>query len=828
MSDGTQTGTFVLEQFTGTASGPPINNITSFGNGGVYSVITDDGKLQLHKTDGTYDGTSTVYNFGDYKNYSVSYFKTIDSLIYFELNNNTTKNNEIWRTDGTTAGTYQVKDLGKDYGFASDFMSFKNDIYFITISSTYGDYIWKSDGTTAGTAPLQQISKTFQSDNFFPSYASVENSMILANNVLYFTANDGTHGKELWKTDGTAAGTVMTFDFNPGSAGSNPNGLTVLNNEVYFSVNTAVFPVGNELYKYNGSQFSQPIDIFAGANSGNPSNLTIQNNTLLFTAANQMGSEFWISDGTAANTVEIADIVTGPVSSVPSLITVQGNAAYFTAFSDVNGDGIANEPCVFKYSAPDKIWTGSVSNDSQDGTNWFPSGVPSFGNNVLLPVNPANSFSNPSLFCNDFINNGSTVNVGNGLVFIEGNFFNAGTINNPTVNGFSNGVFGIVASVGSNVTHLAGNTGKYIGQLTLSGGSNMQLTTNAYFPTLRVEGADSVYLGDYSFTVDNYNINKPTIITNGAGKLFMPVGSSPVTFNFTNPVTITNNGAPDYFGVSVKDGVLKNGFDGDTVKTQAVNKTWDISKQTAGAANANITLQWNAADELPGFDRSHVYLNHFTNGKWDAGNIASLSGSGPFTVTRNNITSFSPFSISSSTSALPVTLVGFEGEKINKTVSLSWQTSSEQNTSYFSIERSADGIKFESIGKVNAAGNSSERKDYSFTDNEPLTGNNFYRLKTMDKDEKYFFSKIICVANNSNSSFKVYPNPAQDILYLQLPQTTENTTISIYDANGRKVKEFALLQGANTSINISSFSKGVYNLILKSKTKTYQQKFIKE
>ena len=160
--------------------------------------MTSDGKLQLHKTDGTYAGTSLVYDFGDINTYSnVNYFKTINGIMYFELYNNAIQHTEIWRTDGTQIGTFQVKDLGQDYGFASDFMSFGGNIYFITISSTYGDYIWKSDGTNGGTAPLKQISTTFNSDNLYPSYAATSTK-------LYFAANNSVNGKELWQTDGTA------------------------------------------------------------------------------------------------------------------------------------------------------------------------------------------------------------------------------------------------------------------------------------------------------------------------------------------------------------------------------------------------------------------------------------------------------------------------------------------------------------------------------------------------------------------------------------------------------------------------------------------------
>jgi len=639
VSDGTQPGTFVLEQVIGSgSSAAPFANITTLGTNDIYSVITNDNKLQLHKTDGTYAGTSMVYDFGLYTDFSVSYFKAIGNILYFELNNNTTTHNEIWRTDGTTVGTYQVKDLGQNYGFASDFMAFNNNIYFITVSSTYGDYLWKSDGTNSGTARLKQISTTFNADNLFPSYAATSTS-------LFFAANNSINGKELWKTDGTPGGTGMVLDQYVGSVGSNPHNLTVLNDKLYYTDNSSYAGIGDELNQYDGSLFIAK-DIFPGTTGSNISNITVQNNTILFsgTSSTATGNELWVADG-LSNVVEIANINPEPnLSSNPSLITVSGNSVYFAASFDANGDGI-DDPCIYKYTTPQKIWTGNINSDGSNIDNWFPSGAPAQTDNILFPVNPLNGLSNPFLFCNDFINNGTTVNVGTGLCLFTGNFYNSGTINN--VGGA--GVFGMTGNTTS--YHTFGSPGIFNGQFTISSNVNMHLTANSKITALRVEGGDSIYLGDYNFIVDGYPLYLPKIFLNGSGSIFMPVGTSPVTFPLSNPVTVTNNGVYDYFGVHVKDGVFSNGTFGDSITTQAVNKTWYITELTPGGSNANITLQWNASDELPGFDRNHVYLNHYISGAWDPGTPGAASGSGPFTFSRNGFTSFSPFSISSSTSA---------------------------------------------------------------------------------------------------------------------------------------------------------------------------------
>ena len=823
VSNGTQAGTFVLEQFFGSSStGTTVSNITTFGNNVVYSVITNDNKLQLHKTDGTYAGTGIVYDFGLYTDYSVGYFKTIGNFVYFELNNNTTTHNEIWRTDGTAAGTVQIKDLGQGYGFASDFMSFANNIYFITISSTFGDYIWKSDGTNVGTAPLKQISTTFNSDNLFPSYAAVENSLILSKNLLYFAANDGSRGKELWKTDGTVAGTGMTFDFYTGATGSNPNWLTVLNNQLYFTANSSFFPQGTALYYYNGSQFSQPI-----STASNPSNLTVQNNTILFSAAQNTsdGNELWITDGGTANTFEIANI--NPVanaSSNPSLMSVTGNNTYFAATFDVNGDGI-DDPAIFKYTAPQKIWTGNINSDGSNIDNWFPQGVPANGDNILFPANPLNNYTNPFLFCNDFINNGSTINVNNGLCLISGTFYNTGTINNTS----GGGVFGVVSN-NTNAIRNIGSPGFYNGQLTLSGGLNTRLTSNIKVNTLRVEGGDTIYLGPYSFQIDAFNLFIPKIITDSSGRFIMPVGSSPVTFpvmadtkSYT-PVTISNGGVVDYFAVNVKNNVLKNGTAGDTVKQQVVNKTWNIFEALGGGSNATITAQWNAADELAGFNRNNVYLNHYTAGAWDSGTPGVASGLGPYTFTRNGFTSFSPFSISSSTSVLPIHLISFTATAQKDKVQLQWSTATETNSRDFKIQRSLDGINFETIGTVVAAGNSSTIRNYSFDDLQSISLKGklvFFRIVETDIDGHLFYTDVKKVKiGDGKNNFTLVHNPVQNEALLNYESVEKyGALIRVVDHLGRVIisKQVQIIEGVNQiKLQTGNLAKGIYEVELTS------------
>ena len=174
--------------------------------------------------------------------------------------------------------------------------------------------------------------------------------------------------------------------------------------------------------------------------------------------------------------------------------------------------------------------------------------------------------------------------------------------------------------------------------------------------------------------------------------------------------------------------------------------------------------------------------------------------------------------------ALPVTMTDFTAELKNKSVLLQWQTASEHNLSGFIIERSADGINFSAIGNVAARGNSSTKINYSTYDREPLNGANFYRLKIVDTDGKFVYSKVVKVTITVQLfSLNIFPNPAANILFVHASGENEKATFQIIDATGKKLKEGEVTLNTNTSfsININSLSKGYiyWNLTQNQKLK---------
>lgn len=178
--------------------------------------------------------------------------------------------------------------------------------------------------------------------------------------------------------------------------------------------------------------------------------------------------------------------------------------------------------------------------------------------------------------------------------------------------------------------------------------------------------------------------------------------------------------------------------------------------------------------------------------------------------------------------ALPVELLTFNAQKKDKTVSVNWKTAQEQNSSHFEVERSAEGSRFTTIGKVTATGNTNALMSYSFPDQTPLKGNNFYRLKLVDDDGSFTYSKIVSLNFNNTGSVVVSPNPAPGRLHVQLPAGHSYTVLSITDVSGKQVLQRNIASSATgVYIDIHHLPGGMYLLQLSNATEREQVPFIK-
>lgn len=181
-------------------------------------------------------------------------------------------------------------------------------------------------GTGLMAQPVRLTDINPGTEHAFPSGAAIE-KIILGNN-LFFVANDGMHGYELWTSDGTPDGTKLVKDIKPGSGSSDPKYLTPFNGKLYFSATDGIS--GAELWVSDGTESGTHMlkDLRGGAGSASPRYLTVMNNALFFAGDKTSSSTaLWKTDGTEEGTVELNPGLFG--STAPQQLTAMGDRLYF-------------------------------------------------------------------------------------------------------------------------------------------------------------------------------------------------------------------------------------------------------------------------------------------------------------------------------------------------------------------------------------------------------------------------------------------------------------------------------------------------------------------
>ena len=180
----------------------------------------------------------------------------------------------------------------------------------------------------------------------------------------------------------------------------------------------------------------------------------------------------------------------------------------------------------------------------------------------------------------------------------------------------------------------------------------------------------------------------------------------------------------------------------------------------------------------------------------------------------------------------PVTLLNFTVQRVKKINKISWSTSQEINSKIFIIERSNNGRNFSAIGQIAATGNSYTTINYSFTDNAPAKGINYYRLKQVDIDNTAKYSAIRNVRNEGTADIAVYPNPVKDIIKIDISSDkADKVSISITDMSGKLVyskSSIDITEGMNNpGINASSLKAGTYIIKIQLSDDVVVKKFNK-
>jgi ELWxxDGT repeat protein len=505
----------------------------------------------------------------------------IGSMIYFSA---TTPNqgSELWKSDGTTAGTTLVRDIisGSEGSFPADLTNINGVLYFSAINPLGERDLWKSDGTTLGTVVVASrvvpdgffngtppviavlgntlffrgtssaggelwtsnlvTGATSQLADINPGAASSDpGSLTVLNGAVYFSADDGVNGRELWRSNGTV--TERVADVWPGSDGSSPNNFEVLGNRLYFAATTLA--EGTELWTTDGVTTTLVQDITAGPNSSNPANLTALNGTLIFTTLAVPGApEVWVSTGTGLGTTRVFNgFSTRDFIFDLGRLTIIGNSVYMSVLTD---------PVVFGNPPTYQIWKSDgtsvgtvVASELTNGTritdpkNVVRAGSLTYFRGSLLTSDGAIPAVGSELFVTNQtpvdLNLSSTVVAENSVIGTP-----IGTLSTLDPNGFDSFQYSLVAGLSSNDNNLftiVGNT------LLVNGAINFEAT-----PTLsvRIRTTDNANLTfDKSITINVTDLAEvlSTVVagSNAVGSQRSNVRTLAITFD--GQVDITGN-----------------------------------------------------------------------------------------------------------------------------------------------------------------------------------------------------------------------------------------------------------------------------------------------
>lgn len=325
-SDGTEAGTVRVKDLTPGSAGASPSKFTRSGNY-VYFVGNVTTTLSvLWRTDGTSAGTVVLANYQGTSTLGVPDKLTdVNGTLYFVAANSSSTGVELFRTSG--GAPTLVKDLRNFYGSSPNHLApLGNQLYFGATDNT-GYKLFRTDGTAAGTVEATQGSELFGSAT----------SLVNAGSRLYFSAYDAIRGVELWTTDGTSEGTRLVADLHP-TLSSSPANLTMVGGVAYFTATDGVS--GVELWKTDGTSVGtvQVADLNPGPASSSPAALLASGGRLYFTATDGIGPvTLWSTDGTPGGTTRIRDASSGATLTAPSAMADANGTLIFQASDGVAG-----------------------------------------------------------------------------------------------------------------------------------------------------------------------------------------------------------------------------------------------------------------------------------------------------------------------------------------------------------------------------------------------------------------------------------------------------------------------------------------------------------
>ena len=638
---------------------------------------------------------------------------------------------------------------------------------------------------------------------------SSPNSLTISGTLVM---GNGTDGSSL-RTVAVGSGTLSCGSLTMGNPSSGNNGATL-------TISTGTATVTGDL-TFAGSS-SENVITFSGAGTlnvggtfGSTAGFTASTGTVNFNGAGDQtipAYTYFNLTASVGGTKTAASItfnnsttsnrtltVTSPaVLSVTGAITLQ-NAAGSNTVATITGTGTAN--------CASLTVGGTTTTLSGDATTILTSTI------STLSIS-----GNLNLFGEDdgSDDNNSTFALGAGSVSV------GGTISTDEESG-------------SSVT-LTLNTGAETGTLTLTGstpftdavgtlsfdatGNNatviysgaaqeVRVPNSSTYTNLTISGSGTKTLGGsitvngtLAFSSQNLNTGANTVTFGTSATLTGEAAGSYLVGNLTTVARTIGTGSFDFAGLQINTG---SDDLGNVTLTRVsgiapagtgskLNRYWDISSVSPPTAGRNITFSW-VSDDNGDVDLSVAVVFKSTNSGTSWTNASAGGGQdviGTLSITAPGVTAFSRWTVGDANAPLPVELTSFSASVKNYSVHLNWETATEKSNYGFDVERSADKLNWSKVAFVNGHGNSNSPKQYSYTDSKISSGKYYYRLKQIDTEGSFTYSKEIEVSTGELlKDFVVeqnFPNPFNPSTTIKFGfKEPVSAKVIIYNALGSEV-----------------------------------------
>lgn len=250
---------------------------------------------------------------------------------------------------------------------------------------------------------------------------------------------------------------------------------------------------------------------------------------------------------------------------------------------------------------------------------------------------------------------------------------------------------------------------------------------------------------------------------------------------------------------------------GSSFSIQSINSRTKLYYNFGGTTGVREVIPGTATARIDNFDPTKMVI-YAQNG---GGSVANPFAFTYAIIDKAGVASTAVNYTITSTTPLPVSLIGFTANADGRNVVLNWSTAAETNNKGFAIERSFDAKSWKEVmfeASKSANGNSNEKLDYTTTDKDVTPGNVYYRLKQIDFDGVFTLSEVRMV-NIKNSGLSIYPNPATNVV--SVLGLAAKHTVSVFDVTGRTMMTATVDVNSNT-INVAALPEGVYTVIIKN------------